>query len=69
MVDPDVAARDTSVQPAVPPQRRSPRPPPKVYAPVVIPTAESMAQQEVINSCVTRSVMAGVMGAFTRRWR
>jgi hypothetical protein len=28
-----------------------------------------MAQQEVINSCVTRSVMAGVMGVFTGRWR
>jgi hypothetical protein len=65
---------EAAVVPPPPPPQAVPSPPvrpgkaqPKVYAPVTIPTPEALAQEEVVNSCVTRSVMAGVMGALTHQ--
>ena len=61
------AAAVAPPQGAPAPPVRPGKAPPKVYAPVTIPTPEALAQEEVVNSCVTRSVMAGVMGALTHQ--
>jgi len=47
---------------SAPPPPPLPPPPPR-YAPVTIPTPEHLVQEEFMNNCGTRTVVAGVMGA------